>query len=178
MNLLFLHKNELSVLPVLCMGFMSYLCYLYLVMHNSVQYASYQLMFVSCTNNTTGVTSGAATVNVSGVAGFTTDFKWGLCCSIFSFRCSQFFVDQCFSFFVWPLTCHVKHAGHRSKGFNSFNTLCFYLVQTFLKISSCLFLMISINLFLVWNSTYYMNAVSIMVPIINISKKSLKIPKG
>jgi hypothetical protein len=46
-----------------------------------------QMILVSFSSNTTGVTSGAGTANSSGAPEFTLGFKWGPCYSIFSFIC-------------------------------------------------------------------------------------------
>ena len=45
------------------------------------------MTFVSFSNNTTGVTSGAGTASPSETLEFTPDFKWASNCSIFSFLC-------------------------------------------------------------------------------------------
>jgi hypothetical protein len=46
-----------------------------------------QMKFVSLKGNTTGVTSGTDTSYPFGAPEFTPGFKWGLCCSNFSFLC-------------------------------------------------------------------------------------------
>ena len=43
-------------------------------------------VFVSCSSNTTGVTSGAA--SSAGPPEFPPGFNWGSCCSVFSIYCS------------------------------------------------------------------------------------------
>jgi hypothetical protein len=59
----------------------------------------YQMMFVSFTSNTTGVTCGAGTANPSGVHECTPCCLRGSCSSIFSFmRCGSLFVLLLFFF--------------------------------------------------------------------------------
>jgi hypothetical protein len=43
---------------------------------------------MSFNSNTTGVTCGAGTANLSGASEYRPGFQWGSCCSIFSFLCS------------------------------------------------------------------------------------------
>jgi hypothetical protein len=46
------------------------------------------MVFVSCSSNTTGVTSGAGAACSAGSPEFPSGFYWGSCCSVFSILCS------------------------------------------------------------------------------------------
>ena len=61
-----------------------------------IQIVTSTIRIVSFKSNTTGVTWGAGTANLSGAPDCIPGFYCGLCCSIFSFLFN--FVDLCFSF--------------------------------------------------------------------------------
>jgi len=76
--------------------------------HHNPVLSSFITYHRDCTkSNTTGTTCGAGAAYPSGAPDFFPGFKWGSCCSIFSFI-SMFCRSLVFllSFFFWPLRCN------------------------------------------------------------------------
>ena len=64
------------------------------------------MVFVSCSSNTTGVTSGAGAACSAGSPEFPFGFYWGSCCSVFSILCSFLQIMVC-SFVLYFLVIKI-----------------------------------------------------------------------
>jgi len=102
-----------------------------------------------CAKNTTGATRGAGTAYPSGAPEFTPGFKWGACCSIFSFMCMScrsLFV--LLSFLFWLLCCLFFDLQVLITPLVSSNSSCLYLIFV-VAFLSCIVLLRTVVIYII-----------------------------
>ena len=91
---------------LLCMEFMLYLCYLYLLTYICMQHDFHIRWYLYRLIDTTGITSVVGTAYPSGEPESTPVFPWGSCYSKFNVLCIILSIIFClFVWFLWPLYC-------------------------------------------------------------------------